>query len=170
VWVRWDSRLVRIFNHQLEEIRVHVKQSGKGRFSTHPADIAPEKISGMERGTEWLLTRASTIGEHADRWAQEVIRSRGIEGIRAVIGLLSLAARQPYQLIDRACEIASSYGAYHLKNIRQLIQRQAAKQEQLEFMQEHPIIRNLDVYGDLVRDSLRKPPPSWQADDFSNCL
>ena len=36
-------------------------------------------------------------------------------------------------------------------------------------MQEHPLIRNLDVYGDLVRTALRKPPPSWQADDVSNC-
>jgi hypothetical protein len=59
------------------------------------------------------------------------------------------------------------YGAYQLKNVRQLIKRKAAKQEQLEFMQEHPIIRSMDVYGDLVRNSLRKPPPSWQADNSS---
>lgn len=164
VWVRWDSRLVRIFNHQLQELRVHVKQPTKGRFSTHPSDIVPEKISGIERGTEWLLRRASAIGEHADRWAQEVIGSRGIEGIRAVMGLLSLANRQPCQLIDKACEIAVSYGAYRLKNVRQLIARQAARQEQLEFLQEHPIIRDIDVYGELVRTALRKPPPSWRRD------
>lgn len=168
VWVRWDSRLVRIFNLQLEEIRVHVKQSTKGRFSTHPSDIAAEKISGMERGAEWLLQRAAAIGEHADRWAQEVISSRGVEGIRAVIGLLSLANRQPCQLINKACEIAVSYDAYQLKNIRQLIKHKAAKQEQLEFMQEHPIIRNMNTYGDLVRNSLRQPPPSWREDDTSN--
>lgn len=161
VWVRWDSRLVRIFNTQLEEIRVHIKQQTAGRFSTHPCDIAPEKISGIERGTEWLLKRANGIGKHADRWAQEVIASRGIEGIRAVIGLLSLADRHPRQLIDKACEIAVSYGAFRLKNVRTLVKRQAPKQEQLEFMQEHAIIRNIQVYGDLVRESLRKPPPSW---------
>ncbi len=165
VWVRYDSRLVRIFNQQLEEIRVHVKQQHKGRFSTHPADIAPEKISGMERGTEWLLRRAGSIGPHADNWAQEVISSRGIEGVRAVIGLLSLADRQPRQLIDKACEIAVSYGAYHLRNVRQLINRNAAKQEQLEFMQEHAIIRSMDVYGELVRNSLRKPPGNWRPED-----
>jgi hypothetical protein len=37
----------------------------------------------------------------------------------------------------------------------------------MEFMQEHPMIRNIGVYGDLVRKSLRKPPPSWRADDAS---
>jgi transposase len=165
VWVRWDSRLVRIFNHEMEEIRVHAKQQHQGRFSTHPADIAPEKISRMEHGTEWLLKRAGCIGEHADLWAQEVIRARGVEGVRVVIGLLSLSTRHPNQLIDKACEIARSYGAYRLKNVRLLIQRHAAKQEQLEFMETHPIIRSMDVYGKLVRDSLRKPPPSWQPDD-----
>jgi transposase len=162
VWVRWDSRLVRIFNHQLDQLRVHVKLQTPGRFSTHPADIAPEKIHGVERGTEWLLRRASSIGLHADRWAQQVIASRGIEGIRTVLGLINLSSRQPCHLIDKACEIADSYGAYRLKNVRQLIDRQAAKQEQLEFMKEHPIIRSLDAYGDLVRSSLRKPPPSWR--------
>ena len=167
VWVRWDSRLVRIFNQQLEQIRVHVKATTKGRFNTHPADIAPEKISGIERGAEWLLRRASSIGTHADRWAQQVIASRGVEGLRTVLGLINLANRQPCSLIDKACEIAVSYGAYRLKNVRQLTQRQAAKQEQLEFMQEHPIIRDISVYGDLVRNSLRKPPPSWQQEDLS---
>ena len=81
------------------------------------------------------------------------------------MGLISLSSRQSCRLIDKACEIADSYGAYKLKNVRQLIERQAPKQEQLEFMKEHPIIRNLDVYGDLVRNSLRKPPAYGRRDD-----
>lgn len=160
VWARWDSRLVRIFNQRFEEIRVHVKGQTKGRFSTHPSDVVPEKISGIERGTQWLLRRASSIGGHADRWAQDVIHSRGIEGVRSVMGLLSLADRQSCHAIDKACEIALSYGAYRLRNIRQLLKRQAPQQEQLEFTEEHPIIRSMDVYGELVRTAFRRPPTS----------
>ena len=33
VWVRWDARLVRIFNDRMEPVAVHVKQE-PGRFST----------------------------------------------------------------------------------------------------------------------------------------
>ena len=84
------------------------------------------------------------------------------------MGLLRLIERHPAKVIDQACEIAVSYNAYRLRNIRQLVKRQAPKQEQLEFMEEHPIIRNIDVYGELVRDSLRKPPPSWNQRDPSN--
>ena len=66
VWVRWDGRLVRIFNERMEQIAVHVKQE-PGRFSTQPQHIAAEKISGVERGAAWLLGRVRRIGpaQHA---------------------------------------------------------------------------------------------------------
>ena len=35
-------------------------------------------------------------------------------------------------------------------------------------MQQHPIIRNIGVYGDLVRTSLRQPPPPWQQRESRN--
>lgn len=149
-------------------ITVHVKEQTRGRFSTHRAHIAPEKIGSMERGTEWLLERVRRIGSHADSWAQEVIRSRAIEGIRSVIGLVSLANDHPCHLINKACEIASGYGAYRLRDVRRLIDRHAAKQEQMEFMTEHPIIRNLGVYGELVRSAFREQKPVPQS-DVSNC-
>jgi hypothetical protein len=103
-----------------------------------------------------------------------VIRSRAIEGIRSVIGLVSLANGHPSHLIDKACEIASSYGAYRLRDVRRLIERHAAKQEQMEFMTDHPIIRNLGVYGELVRTAFRgRVPCEPQSDkpkrDEPNC-
>ena len=54
VWVRWDGRLVRIFNDRMEPIAVHA-QARAGRFSTQAPHIATEKISGVERGAAWLL-------------------------------------------------------------------------------------------------------------------
>ena len=157
VSVRWDSRLVRIFNHRHDEISVHVKVT-PGKFSTHPQHIAPEKISGIERGAEWLLTKAAAIGQHSDQWAQAVIRGRGIEGLRTVMGLLSMADKYTHSELDKACQIAVSYGAYRLKSIRTLLKTQAARQEQLEFMDDHPIIREIGVYGDLVRTALQNAP------------
>ena len=40
LWVRWDLRLVRIFNGRMEQIAVHVRQE-PGRFSTLPEHIHP---------------------------------------------------------------------------------------------------------------------------------
>lgn len=163
VWVRWDSRLVRIFNKRLEQIAMHVKQL-PGKFSTDPAHIVPEKMSAMEHGTTTLLEKASTIGEHANQWAQTVIRQRGIQGTRSVLGLLRLTDKYRASEIDKACEIAASYQAYQLKQVRKLLKKQAPKQEQFEFMDDHPIIRSMDIYGDLVQAAIKSASLDAQHD------
>ena len=109
VWVRWDSRSGQSSTTTGRD-RVHVKPDTRP-FQYASRGYRPGKDQRVERGTEWLLRRASAIGYHADRWAQEVIASRGIEGIRTVLGLISLAGRQP--VADRqGLRNRDSYGAY----------------------------------------------------------
>jgi len=76
-----------------------------------------------------------------------MVRQRGIEGVRVLLGLLALSKRHPADAIERACETALSHGAYRLRTIRALIQRQSDRQEQFEFIEEHPIIRSLSDYS-----------------------
>ena len=150
VWVRWDGRLVRVFNHRFEQIAVHARRE-PGRFSTQDQHIPHQKRSGIERGAAYHLNKASLIGPAAGRWAEQMVQYRGIEGVRVLMGLISLSKRHPAGAIERACEIAQSHGAYRLRTIRELLQRQGDRQEQFEFIEEHPIIRSLSDYGDLVR-------------------
>ncbi len=154
VWVRWDSRLVKIFNHRMEQVAVHVKQE-PGRFSTHASHLASEKISSVERGAEWLLKKASNIGPHSEQWAVTLIERRGVHAVRTLQGLLALAKQHTSEQIESACEIAHGYGAYRLKNLRKLIDQDADKQRQFELTDDHPIIRNIDVYGELVRHAFQ---------------
>lgn len=85
-----------------------------------------------------------------------MLAERGIQGVRVLIGLLSLARRNDCDRIEKACQTAQTHGAYRLRTIRELIKRQAPKQEQFEFMQEHPIIRSVSEYGKLVHAHLSK--------------
>jgi transposase len=157
LWVRWDLRLVRIFNHRMEQIAVHVRQE-PGRFSTLPEHIHRQKRSGVERGAVYLLSRARLVGEHTARWAEAMIQARGIEGVRVLQGLLALSKRHDAESLERACEVAFSHGAWRLKTIRQLLQRTAPEQETFDFLNEHPIIRPLSDYGKLVSTSFGRPP------------
>jgi transposase len=157
VWVRWDGRVVRIFNHRFEQIALH-PQTDPGRFSTHDQHIAPEKISGVERGATWLLQRASLIGPEADRWAQQMLIERGIQGLRVLQGLLSLPKHHPAEVIERACQVASSRGLYRLRAIRQAIAEDPGQQDQFEFIEQDPIIRDLTEYGQLVRAAILQGP------------
>jgi hypothetical protein len=143
----------------MELIATHVKHE-PGRFSTQSEHLANRKISGIERGQEWLLGRVRCLGPHTARWAEAMLEQRGIEGVRVLQGLLSLAGRHPVAALERACDIAQSYGAYHLRTLRTLVaQHEAPRQEQL-FLDEHPLIRDLSAYGQFVHDSCDMEVPS----------
>ncbi len=154
VWARWDSHLVRVYNTHMEQIAVHVRVE-PGAFQTQQQHIHSRKRSVLERGTIRLLRDVSLIGPHVDQWAQAMIKSRGIQGVRVLMGLLNLTQRIEDSRIDQACEIALTHEAFRLKTIRDLIARGGSKQQEIEFIDEHPIIRDLGDYGELVRSSLK---------------
>ena len=102
VWVRWDARLVRIFNQRMEPIVVHTRKE-PGRFSTPPELIAPEKISGVERGAGVALGQgeepAGPPQYHLGRGDDRGPRRRG--GARAPGSLEP--RRTPSHRGDRGC-------------------------------------------------------------------
>ena len=155
LWVRWDSRLVRVFNERMETICVHATQP-PGKFSTIREHLATEKISPVERGADWLLSKVRLIGPKTQAWARGCVASRGVESIRVLHGLLNLSNKHSSQLIEQACDTAHANQCYRLASVRQLIQRGGSKQKQFEFLEEHPIIRNLSEYGNMVRVNFRK--------------
>jgi transposase len=155
VWVRWDSRLVRIFNDRMEQIALHPRKE-PGGFSTPPEFIDPKKISGVEKGAAWLLRRVTTrLGPKSTAWSEAMIQARGVEGVRVLLGLLSLTGRHPTSAIEQACEIAQGYGEYRLRTIRALLKRQAPKQELLPFVSDHPMIRSMSEYSQFVHDAFQ---------------
>ena len=154
VWARWDGRTVRLFDQKMTQIAVHVQQE-PGRFATAAVHIRPEKISNIEKGTTWLLERAERFGANASAWSASMLQSRGIEGVRVLMGLLNLGNKHPWRSVDEACRVALGHGSYHLRCVRKLIERhQPEEQSLMPFITEHPIIRPVDDYGQWVRESL----------------
>jgi len=148
VWVRWDSRLVRVFNDRFEQIALH-SLGRPGRFSTAREHIAAGKISGVERGAEYLLDKATLIGEGSAMWARAMLQSRGIAGVRVLQGFLSLTKRHPAETINRAGRTALEAGCFHLKPLRRLCAVES-EQEQIEFAEEHELIRPLSEYQQML--------------------
>jgi len=146
LWVRWDSRLVRVFNDRWEQVAVHAKAE-PGRFRTSAEHIPKEKVSAVERGTDALLRQVAAIGPHARDWSRAMVQARGVEGVRVLVGLKALAHKHPSAALEQACQTALTYGAYRLRTIRQLLKRQASPQKEFDFIQEHPVIRPLSDYS-----------------------
>jgi transposase len=155
VWARWDARLVRIFNHRWEQVAIHVR-SEPGRFNTNGLHVPEEKISGLERGAAYLLSRVASIGPKAKQWAEATLTARGIQGTRVLQGLLALTKKHDSETLEKACETALSYGCFQLRPLRKLLDGRAAAQQPLPFLEEHPLIRPLDDYAAVVRRAIHR--------------
>lgn len=156
VWVRWDTRLVRVFNDRWEQIALHSKCE-PGRFRTDNSHIPAEKVTTVERGTDALLRRIATIGPHTKAWSESVIAARGAQGIRVLVGLRALTGKHTSDELEAACETALNYGAHRLRSIRNLLRQPAVKKQQpLAFIDEHPIIRPLSDYSIESLNAFRK--------------
>jgi len=149
VWARWDARLVRIFNHRFEQIAIHVRNE-KSRYNTQAQHLDPRKISGIERGVNYLLEKIRRIGPHTHQWAEAMVAARGIEGTRVLQGMISLSRKHHSEEIEEACEKALAHGVFQLRPIRELIGRQSQRQIVMPFLEEHPIIRPMDDYAAIV--------------------
>ena len=148
VWVRYDLRLVRVFNERFEQIAVHPR-SEPGRWNTDSGHIPREKINSVEHGPRWLLGRAELIGEQAYAWARTMLNNRGPQGLRTLQGLLSLTRKHPAHAVDEACRQARALEAYYLRQVRQLL-RQPAEQPSIPFLEDHELIRALGDYARLT--------------------
>jgi transposase len=155
VWVQWDNHLVRVLNQRQQSIAVHAKRQ-PGCFSTQNTHIPLEKTSPVELGAERLLFKVRRLGTQATRWAEAMIQVRGVQGVRVLYGLLRLSQRHSGDEIDRACGVAHGHGAYRLRVVRALLQRHEAEQPCFDFMNEHPLIRPLSEYANLVHTSFHR--------------
>ena len=122
LWVRWDSRLVRIFNDRWEQVAVHAKAE-PGRFRTAPEHIPQGKSLG--RGTRH---RRPAAADRRDRAAHAAMgRSHdagpGRGGRAGPGGPEEPGGQAPQRALEEACRVALSHGAYRLRTIRQLLQR-----------------------------------------------
>ncbi|HWT81258.1 MAG TPA: hypothetical protein VN648_20900, partial [Candidatus Methylomirabilis sp.] len=146
LWVRWDGRLVRVFNDRWEQVAVHAKAE-PGRFRTAGEHIPKEKFSAVERGTDALLRQVAAIGPQTRQWAEATTQVRGVEAVRVLVGLKNLAGKHDAAALEEACRVALSHGAYRLRAVRELLKRKGQEQKHFEFLQSHPIIRPLSDYS-----------------------
>ncbi len=144
VWVRSESRILRVFNPKMEQIAVHARAE-PGRFATDPDHIHPHKRALIERGADYLLGRCRSLGPACGAWAQAMYQHRGPEAIRTLQGLLHLAKDHPVADLERVAQRALEQACFRLRDLRTLLQH-PGNLVQLGFLQAHPLIREMSTY------------------------
>ena len=144
VWVRGESRLIRIFTVKMEPITVHSRTEA-GRTQTEETHIHPLKRSMADRGTVHLLERCQSIGPCAGAWVLAMHEHRGIESIRVMQGLLGLARKTSNEQIELAAAKALQRAGWRLGDVRSAL-AEPANLVQVDFLQTHPLIGDMEAY------------------------
>jgi transposase len=144
IWVRRETRLVRLYNTRREQIALHA-EAEPGRFTTDPAHLHSRKRHLIERGADYLLDRCRLLGPQTGTWAEQMFAQRGPQGLRVMLGLLQLAEKHPVAQLERAALSATHHSAWRLRDLKRLLD-QPANIVQLQFLETHPLIRSLDAY------------------------
>jgi transposase len=144
LWVRAESRVLRVFNQRMEVIAAHVRVEA-GKFATDEAHIHAHKRCVIERGANYLLQRCKLMGANSGAWAEAIYTQRGAYGLRVLQGLLGLAKKHSVNRIEQAAGLAVHRGSWRLKDLRRLLE-QAENVVQVDFLEAHPLIRDLNAY------------------------
>lgn len=145
VWVRGESRVIRILNHRQEVVAAHARVE-PGRFATTDAHVHEHKRSGIERGAAYWLDRCRLIGPNTAAWADGFFAHRGVYGLRALQGLVSLAKQHPAAALEQATATAKRRGVWRLRDLRRLLS-EGDTVVQVDFLDSHPLIRPLEAYS-----------------------
>jgi hypothetical protein len=144
VWVRQESRLLRVYNTRREQIALHALAE-PGQFTTDPSHLHSRKRHIIERGADYLLDRCRLIGPLTGTWAEAMHQTRGPQSLRVMQGLLQLAEKHPTVELEKAAGIATQHGTWRLRDLKRLLTL-PGNVVQLDFLETHPLIRSLEAY------------------------
>jgi transposase len=144
VWVRQETRLLRLYNSRREQIALHALAE-PGKFTTDPAHLHSRKRHIIERGADYLLDRCRMIGPLTGSWAEAMHQNRGPQSLRIMQGLLQLAEKHPAAQLEKAAGLATHHGAWRLRDLKRLLAL-PGNVVQMDFLETHPLIRSLEAY------------------------
>jgi hypothetical protein len=118
VWVRWDSRCVRIFNERMEQDGMHTRvEAGKFNHSLGAGGWSAPVLSSCR----YWVSRAAVLGEPCGQWAQLAPDARGPESLRSIMGRCGLIKKHSAATLNTTCAKAIQSGTHRLRDIRRLI-------------------------------------------------
>lgn len=144
VWVRQETRLLRLYNTRREQIALHALAE-PGKFTTDPAHLHSRKRHIIERGAAYLLDRCRMIGPLTGTWAEAMHQTRGPQSLRVMQGLLQLAEKHPVVELEKAAGVATHHGTWRLRDLKRLLAL-PGNVVQMDFLENHPLIRSLEAY------------------------
>ena len=146
VQVQWNLQWVRLLDPQTGQLlREHLREP-RGRHRIHEDD-RPQRTP---LGTQQILARAHKAGPHIGAFCEAMHREQGQNAIRRMQGLLYFHKKYGTARLDQACATALEMEIYDYRFVRRYLERNL--QPALSLRQIDPIIRQLNLYRDLIQE------------------
>ena len=152
VHVQWNDRFVRLLdplNGQL--LREHLRQA-RGTHRIHDDD----RSKRTPLSTQQLLARAGKVGPSLGLFCQTLFDNDGQVAIRRIQGVMAMAKRYGAATAEEACKLALEMGVYQYRFVRRYLEKHGALT--LALKQADPIIRQLDLYRDIIAQRTQENP------------
>ena len=122
VWVRGTQKVVRIFLHY-ELIKTHRRARYPGERVTDLGDYPPEKLAYLMATPSYCRAKAAEYGPYTEQLIRAVLSEHAMRNLRKAQGILRLAEKHGHQAMERACERALSFGNYHYRSMKTILER-----------------------------------------------
>jgi hypothetical protein len=154
VQVQWDSRHVRLLdprNGQL--LREHLRGE-RGRHRIKEEDRPQRTPIGVVQ----LLARMATAGESMGKLSKLMHAQLGELAVRRIQGILSFTKKYGIARVEDACAAALEMEAIDYRFVRRYLERNTHLP--LSLKQVDPLIRQLNLYRDLIEERTKDKPQS----------
>ena len=137
--------------HRMEKIRTHHKSHRAGEVKMNPED----RIFNPSRQTDYLLSKARSIGPNTRRLCDLLFEEQGRIGQRRMQGIVNLARRYEACHIEQTAHEAIEMGLRSYKAFCRLVDIKKTKESQKSVdaasivRQEHELIRPATDYGEF---------------------
>jgi len=152
VRVQWNLQWIRLLDPQTGQLlREHLREP-RGRHRIHEDD-RPRRTP---LGTLQILARAQKAGPHIGAFCQALHREQGQNAVRRMQGLLYFHKKYGAARLDQACATALEMEIYDYRFVRRYLERNL--QPALSLRQVDPLIRQLNLYRDLIQERTDPQP------------
>ena len=152
VTVHYNRKYVKVYFQG--ELIQHLSTVAKGRFHPDKSCLPPYKTWQDEQYFQYLLQRCEEIGPSVLKWAQAAESARHQLAYRSIKGIISLTKKYPDHIINQACQksLQEHVISYHIvKERAEALRIQKEIQQEINFIQQHEMIRSPKEYQNLLR-------------------
>jgi transposase len=146
VWVRWDAKMIRVFDTHMRQVATHHRIEAGGFSHALGVGGCPKSV---EDSVRYYRKRLADLGRPVAAWADGAIAENPDGAVRKMQGMLRLFQEYPADTFLQAAGKAVLHGQYSLRAFRNWLQN-PAQQETFAFLENHELIRQPGHYTELT--------------------